>query len=84
MTPAVVFMTKHQGRPETAVNWLVNWALKVVFETAVSPAATSGPNACLAIGFSVFLAHGGQVSCWLGHLEPRCAEHIDHLAWPPK
>lgn len=29
----------------------------VVFETALSPLSSSGVNACLAIGFSVFLAH---------------------------
>ncbi|CAK9079061.1 unnamed protein product [Durusdinium trenchii] len=29
----------------------------VVWETAVSPAASCGKNACIAIGFAVFLAH---------------------------
>lgn len=29
----------------------------VVYETAVSPLSSCGPNACLAIGFTVFLAH---------------------------
>lgn len=29
----------------------------VVFETAVSPLKSAGPNACIAIGFAVFLAH---------------------------
>jgi len=29
----------------------------VVWETAVSPKSTAGPNACIAIGFAVFLSH---------------------------
>ena len=29
----------------------------MVWETAVSPVASCGKNACIAIGFAVFLAH---------------------------
>ena len=49
---------KMQNASWTAERGDLSWA-EVVFETAVSPATTCGPNACLAIGFSVFLAFGG-------------------------
>ncbi len=41
--------------------WVVLIVLKnagaVVWETAVSPRSTSGNNACIAIGFAVFIIH---------------------------
>lgn len=60
--PAELRPSRHMARADSSLarsfRFLGTFILCfVVWETAVSPAASCGKNACIAIGFAVFLAH---------------------------